>query len=80
MGSTRLKIGDIRLVGNRVKVARLQKEWTMRDMERETGVDAATICRAESGKEPTLTNALRMALGLGYPVEELWELGEEKEN
>jgi DNA-binding XRE family transcriptional regulator len=43
-------------------------------MEAATGIDHMTIWRAESGKEPSLTNALRIAKALKYPVEELWEL------
>lgn len=70
-----LRSGSVLILANRIKAARLQKGWhTPREMAAATGISHPSIWRAESGKEPSLTNAMRIAAALEYPVEELWEL------
>ncbi|MDP9267281.1 MAG: helix-turn-helix domain-containing protein [Acidobacteriota bacterium] len=71
-----LKNVRVTVITNRIKAARLSAELSMRALEEISGVDAATICRCEKGKEPTLTNALKLARALNVAVEELWEIRE----
>lgn len=68
------KMGALKLC--RIKVARLSAGMSMRELTAKSGVNVSSICRCEAGKEPTLTNALKLAKALGYSVEDLWELDE----
>ncbi len=50
---------------------RADKGVTLRDCE-VSGVDHATLARIESGREPSLNNALKFAKFVGMPVEKIW--------
>jgi DNA-binding XRE family transcriptional regulator len=66
--------GQITITGNRVKVARVGMGWTMRQAAAASGVSTATWCRIESGEEPSLHCAMRVARALGFAIEELWKI------
>ncbi len=68
------RLGTLEITANRLKVARMQKGWTMRELARQSGVSSATVCRVESGRDPNLRDALMLAQTVGYAVEELWEV------
>lgn len=51
---------------------KLRGDWTLREIERVGRIDKATLLRAETGKEPTLTTALRIARFYETTVEKLW--------
>jgi DNA-binding XRE family transcriptional regulator len=70
--AAKTKSGSVQVC--RIKAARLALNWSMRDLSKESGVALASVCRAETGKEPTLATALKLAKALKYAVEELWEI------
>ncbi len=58
----------------RIKVARLERGWTVRQLAAAAGVSLATVSRVEAGREPSLQVALRLARALDFPIEELWTI------
>ncbi len=58
-------------LGELLKLAREIKGWTIRDLERETGISNALISQVETGriKEPSFTNVVRMSEALGLKIE-----------
>ncbi len=58
----------------RLKLARLERGWTVRQLAAASGVSSPSISRAESGKEPSLGTALRLARALDVPIDELWTI------
>ncbi len=61
-------------ISTRLRTARIAAGLGVRELARMSGVSAPVISRAESGREPSLIFAIRLAKLLGYPVEELWEV------
>jgi len=51
--------------------ARECKGWTLRDLERETGVSNAVISQIETGKvkDPGFSTVIKLARALGLPID-----------
>ena len=58
-------------VGELICLAREIKGWTLRDLERETGISNALISQIETGhvKDPSFTKVVRLCEALGLPLE-----------
>lgn len=58
-------------LGELIGIARECKGWTLRDLERESGVSNALISQIETGKvkDPSFTNAVRLIEALGISLE-----------
>ncbi len=58
-------------LGELVAIARECKGWTLRDLERESGVSNALISQIELGrvKDPGLSTIVRIADALGLSIE-----------
>jgi transcriptional regulator with XRE-family HTH domain len=64
----------LRQFGRRLTELREQKELTIRDLARQSGLDARQISRIETGKVNLLfSTILALARGLGVSPEELLE-------
>jgi transcriptional regulator with XRE-family HTH domain len=64
----------LRKFGQRLTELREQKELTIRDLARQSGLDARQIVRIEAGKVNLLfSTILGLARGLGVSPEELLE-------
>jgi putative transcriptional regulator len=62
-------------LGNRLKVARAEKNLSQEDLARLAGVSRQTICSIETGQYcPSALLAFVLASQLGKPVEELFYL------
>lgn len=70
--AAKTKAGNVQVC--RIKAARMALGWDMRRLAKESNTSLATVQRAETGKEPILTTAMRIAKALDYSVEDLWEL------
>lgn len=59
------------LVGEMIGLAREIKGWSLRDLERETGISNALISQIETGhiKDPSFTKVVRLCEALGLPLE-----------
>jgi putative transcriptional regulator len=67
-------MSELRL-GNRLKVARAEKDLSQEDLARLSGVTRQTICSIETGQYcPSALLAFVLASKLGKPVEELFYL------
>lgn len=57
-------------VGELLGLAREIKGWTIRDLERETGISNALISQIETGhvKDPSFTKVVRLCEALGLPL------------
>lgn len=62
-------------VGELIGLARAIKGWTIRDLERETGISNALISQIETGhvKEPSFTKVVRLCEALGLPLDRVAE-------
>jgi transcriptional regulator with XRE-family HTH domain len=58
-------------LGELIAIARECKGWTLRDMERETGISNALISQIEHGhvKDPGFSTVIRMARALGMSLD-----------
>jgi transcriptional regulator with XRE-family HTH domain len=58
-------------LGELIAIGRECKGWTLRELERESGVSNALISQIETGKvkEPSFTNIVRLTEALGISVE-----------
>jgi transcriptional regulator with XRE-family HTH domain len=58
-------------VGELLKLAREIKGYTVRDLERETGISNALISQIETGhvKQPSFINVVRLCEALNLPIE-----------
>jgi len=58
-------------LGELIAVARECKGWTLRDLERETGVSNALISQIETGKvkDPGFSTVVRLVEALGVSIE-----------
>lgn len=58
-------------VGELIGLARAIKGWTIRDVERETGISNALISQIETGrvKDPSFTKVVRICEALGLPLD-----------
>jgi putative transcriptional regulator len=64
-------------LGNRLRVARAEKNLSQEDLARMAGVSRQTICSIETGQYcPSTLLAFVLAKQLGKPVEELFYLRE----
>jgi putative transcriptional regulator len=64
-------------LGNRLRVARAEKDLSQEDLARLAGVSRQTICSIETGQYcPSALLAFVLASQLGKPVEELFYLKE----
>lgn len=64
-------------LGNRLKVARAERDLSQEDLGRLAGVTRQTICSIETGQYcPSALLAFVLASQLGKPVEELFYLKE----
>ena len=67
-------------LGAAIRRARRDRDMTLEDLAEASGVSLAHISRLESGeRQPSLDGLLRLAFGLGVPLEELFEEQEEPE-
>lgn len=65
-------------LGTRIRRARRDRDMTLEDLAEASGTSVAHLSRLESGaRQPTLDGLLRLAFGLGIPVDELLEEAEE---
>lgn len=62
----------------RIKELRLSLCLTLRDVEKETGVNNSSLCLIERGADLTLSNALVLATFFGRTIEELWPSKKDK--
>jgi len=62
-------------LGEWLALARELKGWTLRDLERRTGISNALISQIETGhiKEPGFRNVVRLARALGLDLARLAE-------
>ena len=59
-------------LGARIRRARRDREMTLEDLAAVAGVSVAHLSRLESGeRQPSLDGLLRLAFGLGVPIDEL---------
>lgn len=58
-------------IGELIQLARAIKGWTIRDLERETGISNALISQIETGhvKDASFTKIVRLCEALGLPLE-----------
>lgn len=58
-------------IGELIGLARAIKGWTIRDLERETGISNALISQIETGhvKDPSFTKVVRLCEALGLPLD-----------
>lgn len=58
-------------VGELIEMARKVKGWTLRDLERETGISNSLINQIETGhvKDPSFTKVVRLCEALNLPLE-----------
>lgn len=58
-------------VGELLSLAREIKGWTIRDVERETGISNALVSQIETGhiKDPSFTKVVRICEALGVPID-----------
>jgi HTH-type transcriptional regulator, competence development regulator len=58
-------------VGELIEMARQVKGWTLRDLEKETGISNALISQIETGhvKDPSFTKVVRLCEALNLPLE-----------
>lgn len=58
-------------VGEMIELARRVKGWTVRDLERETGISNSLISQIETGhvKDPSFTKVVRLCEALNLPLE-----------
>lgn len=58
-------------VGEMIELARKVKGWTVRDLERETGISNSLISQIETGhvKDPSFTKVVRLCEALNLPLE-----------
>lgn len=63
-------------LGPALAAARLRRGWTLRDVERETGLPNAHISQLETGaiKAPGITVLVKLAKAYGLPLRPLLEL------
>jgi transcriptional regulator with XRE-family HTH domain len=54
-----------------IQLARQVKGWTIRDLERETGISNSLINQIETGhvKDPSFTKVVRLCEALNLPLE-----------
>jgi transcriptional regulator with XRE-family HTH domain len=62
-------------VGELLKLGREIKGWTVRDVERETGISNALVSQMETGhvKDPSFTKVVRICEALGIPINRVAE-------
>lgn len=60
------------MIINRVRARRLELGMTLGQLSKESGVPISTIAAIESGTEPKVTTAQRLAWALYTPIDELW--------
>ena len=62
-------------LGERLKARRLEFEWSLRELERQSGVPNPIICQMETGriKNPSFKNVVKLADVLALPLDELAE-------
>ena len=62
-------------IGEWLALARELKGWTLRDLEKRTGISNALISQMETGhiKEPSFRNIVRLARALGLKLDRLAE-------
>lgn len=72
---------DTERIGKRIKTLREEKGWSLRDLERETGVSRSMLSMYERGRTKKISmEALQgIARALGVPVEDLVEESVEDE-
>ena len=60
-------------LGSRLKAARKERKWTLRDAERRSGVPNAHISQVETGaiRHPGLAVLTRLSVAYGIPLHEL---------
>jgi transcriptional regulator with XRE-family HTH domain len=56
----------------RLRALRNARGWRLADLARFTGIPASTLSEVQRGANPSLTNAVRIAVTLGVSVNELW--------
>lgn len=58
-------------LGELIALARELKGWTLRDLERETGISNALISQIERGqvKDPSFTRVVRLVDALGFSLD-----------
>jgi transcriptional regulator with XRE-family HTH domain len=63
---------ELAAVGGRIRSVRLQQRMTLADLARVTGISISTLSRLETGgRKPTLELLLRVARGIGVPLDDL---------
>jgi transcriptional regulator with XRE-family HTH domain len=64
-------------LGPRLKAARKERKWTLREAERRSGVPNAHIAQVEGGtiRHPGMSVLTRLAVAYGVPLHELVALG-----
>lgn len=62
-------------LGELVRKARQRKGWSLRDLERETGIKNPTLCWIENGhtKDPSWRNVVKIAKALNLKLNRLAE-------
>jgi transcriptional regulator with XRE-family HTH domain len=60
-------------LGELISVARECRGWSLREMERRTGISNSLLCQIESGhiKEPSWRNVVKIAKALGLKLDRL---------
>lgn len=56
---------DFEAVGRLLRTLRMERGWSLRDVERESGVSRQTVMRAEKGRPPTPKNLEKLAAVYG---------------
>jgi transcriptional regulator with XRE-family HTH domain len=58
-------------IGELIGLAREIKGWTLRELERETGISNALLSQIETGhvKDPSFTKVVRICEALGLPLD-----------
>jgi transcriptional regulator with XRE-family HTH domain len=60
-------------LGELISVARECRGWSLREMEKRTGISNSLLCQIESGhiKEPSWRNVVKIAKALGLKLDRL---------
>lgn len=68
---------DLTIIGHRLKIARMIKGMTIREVSEETGITQATISRLERGlHQPALYTVTKIAYAVDLPLIDLFREGE----
>lgn len=62
------------LAGNKIRILRQQRSWTLKKLAEMAGVPLNTAWRLEKGRGPVLSNAVKIAGAFGLTVYEVWNI------